>query len=112
LAQLVERFHGMEEVTGSNPVWSTKTGIIMYHMRRLLSYLAGVLVLFGGSMVALSVYSYFREPSCQNFTSQPSVSICVPTDRKVKSYTDMNRGATALLLGVGLGLFRLFLKEK
>lgn len=24
LAHLVERFHGMEEVTGPNPVWSTK----------------------------------------------------------------------------------------
>jgi hypothetical protein len=25
LAQLVERLHGMQEVTGSNPVFSTKT---------------------------------------------------------------------------------------
>ena len=28
LAQLVERFHGMEEATGSNPVWSTKRNIV------------------------------------------------------------------------------------
>ncbi len=28
LAHLVERFHGMEEATGSNPVWSTKRNIV------------------------------------------------------------------------------------
>jgi hypothetical protein len=30
LAHLVERFHGMEEVSGSSPLWSTISKITVY----------------------------------------------------------------------------------
>ena len=37
LAQLVERLHGMQEVTGSNPVFSTKANT-MYWLFTFLSF--------------------------------------------------------------------------